>query len=126
MAWYMMLDFSQNPQELPKLKHLRLHELPKLYEIVSVPWTKRPTIYAPNLETVKIRGCCLLEPHGTADGWRRQGGELRLREGMVGQAGMRPQGAAQQLQADPLAALQEDHDQGLSTQVRLSPYIDRC
>jgi hypothetical protein len=57
MAWYMMLDFSQNPQELPKLKHLRLHELPKLYEIVSVPWTKRPTIYAPNLETVKIRGC---------------------------------------------------------------------
>jgi hypothetical protein len=38
---------------LPKLKHIHLHELPKLCDICGM----RGTVYAPNLETVKIRGC---------------------------------------------------------------------
>jgi hypothetical protein len=54
-----LLEHSDRKAKFPKLKHLRLHELPKLYGIVSKTRISRsmPRIYAPNLETVKIRGC---------------------------------------------------------------------
>ena len=49
-----MSSISSGGGLLPKLKHLCLHELPKLYGIVT--WTVR-RLLEPNLETVKIRGC---------------------------------------------------------------------
>jgi hypothetical protein len=41
----------------PKLKHIRLHELPKLQSICGIGgW-----IWAPELQTIKIRGCWSLK-----------------------------------------------------------------
>uniref|UniRef100_A0A0A9F7V4 Disease resistance protein At4g27190-like leucine-rich repeats domain-containing protein n=1 Tax=Arundo donax TaxID=35708 RepID=A0A0A9F7V4_ARUDO len=42
---------QQEPREFPRLKHIHLYELPKLQRICG------RRMFAPNLETVKIRGC---------------------------------------------------------------------
>ena len=74
-----MSSISSGGGLLPKLKHLCLHELPKLYGIVTRIFPKVAIrIYAPNLETVKIRGCWSLTELPLIDSNKVVTGELRL------------------------------------------------
>jgi hypothetical protein len=43
--------------DFPKLKHIHLHELPKLHDMCG----HKVRMTAPELETVKIRGCWSLK-----------------------------------------------------------------
>ncbi|RCV09792.1 hypothetical protein SETIT_2G058200v2 [Setaria italica] len=96
--------------DFPGLKRIHLHELPRLHSICGVRMS------APNLETIKIRGCWSLKRLPDVGGgdkavecdcekewWDR----LEWDDGLAGDP----------LQADPLAVLQEDPAQELCSPV---------
>ena len=50
---------QEEPREFPSLKRIHLFDLPKLQRICG---------WRPNLETVKIRGCWVLQKHAASGG----------------------------------------------------------
>jgi hypothetical protein len=97
------LDQEQQEQDaitlkFPNLKRIRLHELPMLHGICG----RSRRVYAPKLESIKVRGCWSLTWLPTTDAWARK-------VACDCEEWWDRRTVSVTLPADPPAALQNDH-----------------